>query len=161
MSVTRSLIDFFRSLSFQLSLVQLAMSSSVKENQLQSLRKFCPDIHVEFWTCMNRTIESIDRGSHWIGRSCCSQALLPKCQQGLLLYFMIFQSITVLITLGCAISASTMDLKSFCRQSDELTLFSCIDQMERNTECCSNANSPDCRQVKSQEFSDFQLLIIW
>jgi hypothetical protein len=78
-------LDSLLSLSFQLSLVQLATSTSIKDSRLQNLKKFCPEIQVEFWSCMNRTLESIDRGSHWVGRSCCSQALLPKCQQGLLI----------------------------------------------------------------------------
>ena len=73
---------FFWYLSFQLSLVQLATYTSIKENRLHNLRKSCPEIQKDFWICMNQTIESIDRGSHWIGRSCCSQALLPLCQQG-------------------------------------------------------------------------------
>lgn len=113
---------------FQLSLVQLT-SSSIKEARIQNLRKFCPDIQTDFWTCMNHTLDSIERGSSWIGRSCCTKALVPVCQQ------------------GCALSASTKDLKSFCRESDEYTLFTCIDQLERNMECCSNAKTHDCLQV--------------
>lgn len=142
-----TLINSLRYSSFQLSLVQLATSTSIKENRLRNLRQFCPEIQKDFWVCMNKTLESIDRGSHWIGRSCCSQALLPTCQQGLLRSLPSNLRLNVNCILGCAISASVHDLKSFCRQSDELTLFACIDQVERNTECCANANSQDCRQV--------------
>jgi hypothetical protein len=64
---------------FQLSLVTLATATAKETN---NLRKFCPDAQVDFWACMNKTLESIERGSSWIGRSCCKQAVLPKCQQG-------------------------------------------------------------------------------
>lgn len=107
MSGERSLIDSLWCLSFQLSLVQLATSTSIKESRLQNLRKFCPDIQVDFWSCMNRTIESIDRGSHWIGRSCCSQALLPKCQQGLFCHILVIFNFYWLI-------ASINRLCNFC-----------------------------------------------
>lgn len=48
---------------------------------------------------------------------------------------------------GCAISSSTQELRPYCRQSDEFTLFSCIEQQEHNNECCSNAKTHDCLQI--------------
>jgi reversion-inducing-cysteine-rich protein with kazal motifs len=41
-------------------------------------------------------------------------------------------------------------LKSFCRKSDEFTLYSCIEKLERNAECCSNAKTHDCLQICQQ-----------
>lgn len=135
---------------FQLSLVQLATSASIREAHLRTLRRFCPEIQVDFWSCMNKTLATIEKGLHWVGRPCCAQAVMPKCQQGefFLSFCYFFSIITQNKFKGCAISASVTDLKLFCRHSDEFPLFTCIEEMEKNTECCSNANSPDCRQVR-------------
>lgn len=54
---------------------------------------------------------------------------------------------------GCIISQSTTALNTYCRQSDEYSLFSCIEQLERKTECCSNAKSYDCLQTCQQMFN--------
>lgn len=110
-------------------MVQLASEAVIKESRLQNLRKYCPEIQAEFWQCMNKTLDAISQGSHWSGRSCCAMALSTRCQN------------------GCAISSSPEDLRTFCRESDELTLFSCIDQQERNDECCANAKTQPCMQT--------------
>jgi hypothetical protein len=49
---------------------------------LRTLRRFCPEVQVDFWSCMNKTLGTIEKGLHWVGRPCCSQAVMPKCQQG-------------------------------------------------------------------------------
>lgn len=67
------------SFTFQLSLLTLA---TAKAKETNNLRKYCPEVQIDFWSCMNKTLESIERGSNWIGRGCCKQAVLPKCQQG-------------------------------------------------------------------------------
>lgn len=73
---------------------------------------------------------AIVRGSEWPGRSCCKFAISPKCQN------------------ACATSISHTELKSSCRQSDEQTMYSCFERKIQGDDCCSNARTNQCLQVR-------------
>lgn len=51
---------------------------------------------------------------------------------------------------GCQISSSSKMLSEYCRKSDEFALYSCIDTLERKSQCCSYAKSHGCMQVCQQ-----------
>lgn len=41
---------------FQFSLVQLAADADSKDSKLADVRRYCPSIQIDFWDCMNRTL---------------------------------------------------------------------------------------------------------
>lgn len=83
---------------------------------------------------MNRTMQAVTRGAQWSGRSCCSLALLPRCQT------------------ACATASNKVELQSGCRRSDEQNLFSCLERQEIGEECCGNARTSDCLQSCKEIF---------
>lgn len=72
---------------------------------------------------------AINYGRHWSGRPCCHLGYLPRCQT------------------ACATGSSRADVQRGCRQSDEQSLFSCLDKQEIGEECCRNARTSDCLQA--------------
>ncbi|XP_055383709.1 reversion-inducing cysteine-rich protein with Kazal motifs, partial [Condylostylus longicornis] len=113
-----------------LSLVQLAaVDPNGKEFKLNDLRRFCPDLQSDFWSCINRTLHAVSRGSQWYGRKCCTLAQTIKCQN------------------TCATSSNVDDLTPACRRSDEQYMFTCFERQEMGDKCCGNARTSDCLQA--------------
>lgn len=41
---------------FQFSLVQLAADGDSKDSNLADVRRYCPSMQTDFWSCMNKTL---------------------------------------------------------------------------------------------------------
>lgn len=118
-----------------LSLVQLAASDlNGRGYRVGELKKYCSSIQVEFWNCMNRTLQAVQRGSQWSGRRCCSLGMSPRCRN------------------ACATSSSTEELIYACRQSDEQHMFSCFERQEAGDRCCGNSRTSECLQACREIF---------
>ncbi|XP_017843823.2 reversion-inducing cysteine-rich protein with Kazal motifs [Drosophila busckii] len=107
-----------------LSLGQLDVSSSRSE-----LRKSCQLHQVEFWGCVNRTLEAVNRGKSWSGRRCCQTAVLPKCKN------------------ACATASASNELKGACRRSDEQVMYDCLEHQDAADSCCGKARTSECLQA--------------
>lgn len=82
---------------------------------------------------------AVSRGAQWSGRICCSHALTIKCQN------------------TCATSMSIHETLYGCRRSDEQTLFECFERQENGDNCCGNARTSDCLQVKERIYINLTL----
>ncbi|KAM7300912.1 reversion-inducing cysteine-rich protein with Kazal motifs [Ixodes scapularis] len=69
-------------------------------------------VTLEFWSCINDTLEDINRGDGWFGRPCCHKPKLKKCQ------------------LACLKAQSLQDLQPACRQSDEIDFQACLEKQD-------------------------------
>uniref|UniRef100_A0A1A9WE79 Reversion-inducing cysteine-rich protein with Kazal motifs n=1 Tax=Glossina brevipalpis TaxID=37001 RepID=A0A1A9WE79_9MUSC len=125
-----SLIKILISLKTLLSLIQLTPTDTNGRSMRLELKKYCPSMQLEFWSCMNRTLDAVARGSQWSGRRCCDLGLSPRCSN------------------ACATSSTTGELINACRQSDEQHMFACFERQESGDRCCGNAHMPCC------DFSD-------
>lgn len=76
---------------------------------------------------------AIAHGSEWSGRLCCSLAVTPKCQN------------------TCATSSNARETWNGCRRSDEQSLFECFTRQEKGDDCCGNARTSECLQVRSND----------
>lgn len=110
-------VFYFFALQFSIS-----KSSTLATADMKNLTKLCPETQ----TCIAQTMEMMDKNLHWFGRSCCVHAVMPRCHQ------------------GCLLSSSSKMLSNHCRTSDEFTVYSCLQTLERNYACCSNAESYGC-----------------
>ncbi|XP_048478650.1 reversion-inducing cysteine-rich protein with Kazal motifs [Plutella xylostella] len=101
--------------------------SATREETLPNIYKFCTPQLVEFWICMNRTIEEVvaSSDSGWWGRVCCETARAPGCRA------------------ACAAAANATALA--CRRSDELAFFDCVEKQEDAQRCCSQTQSLSCQ----------------
>ncbi|KNC24010.1 hypothetical protein FF38_11603 [Lucilia cuprina] len=106
-----------------LSLVKLSPPAMRSE-----LKKYCPPMQLEFWSCMNRTIEAARKSYQWSGRSCCDLGVSPRCIN------------------ACVTSSSTGELINACRQSDEQHMFACFERQEDGDRCCGKARTSECLQ---------------
>lgn len=77
------------------------------------------------------SLTAIARGSEWSGRLCCTLAITPKCQN------------------TCATSSSARETWNGCRRSDEQSLFECFVRQEKGDDCCGNARTSECLQVRA------------
>uniref|UniRef100_T1GQ23 Reversion-inducing cysteine-rich with Kazal motifs N-terminal domain-containing protein n=1 Tax=Megaselia scalaris TaxID=36166 RepID=T1GQ23_MEGSC len=109
----------------QLSLLQLALADN---RGLGDVRKYCPTMQVDFWACLNRTLQAIERGSQWSGRRCCSLALSPKCQN------------------SCATSSSKDELTTSVQENGDICCSS-----SRTSECFQA-----CRKVFEKNSTHFK-----
>ncbi|XP_073837300.1 reversion-inducing-cysteine-rich protein with kazal motifs [Musca autumnalis] len=117
-----------------LSLVQLSPSDVNGRSIRLEMKKYCPSMQLEFWSCMNRTLEAVARGSQWSGRRCCALGVSPRCSN------------------ACATMSSTGELINACRQSDEQHMFACFERQEAGDRCCGNAKTPECLQACREIF---------
>ncbi|CAB3384758.1 Hypothetical predicted protein [Cloeon dipterum] len=118
----------------KISLVAVAVNPKELSTRVTEIRKYCSQEQELFWACMNETIQDITRGANWSGRLCCSQAWSSRCQT------------------SCARASSRDDLKSDCRQSDEIDFFGCLTRQEDGDDCCLPANSKECRNACAAVF---------
>ncbi|XP_030385875.1 reversion-inducing cysteine-rich protein with Kazal motifs [Scaptodrosophila lebanonensis] len=107
-----------------LSLVQLATDPRAE------LKKYCQLHQLEFWGCLNRTLEAVARGSDWSGRRCCQFGVLQHCRN------------------ACATSSSSTELSNgICRRSDEQQLYDCLERQDAADRCCGQARTSECLQA--------------
>ncbi|XP_014472155.1 PREDICTED: reversion-inducing cysteine-rich protein with Kazal motifs [Dinoponera quadriceps] len=111
------------------SLVVLGADTEARENATQRLLEFCPTRLVDFWSCVNSTLNDLKRNENWLGRGCCHLAQNPTCR------------------MTCAVSGSRNDLAEYCRPSDEPEFFSCLEKREEGERCCSNVSNDTCRSI--------------
>ncbi|XP_040358445.1 reversion-inducing cysteine-rich protein with Kazal motifs [Ixodes scapularis] len=92
------------------------------------IAELCPEDQdlLEFWSCINDTLEDINRGDGWFGRPCCHKPKLKKCQ------------------LACLKAQSLQDLQPACRQSDEIDFQACLEKQDLGERCCNGAQTPEC-----------------
>ncbi|KAL9908104.1 reversion-inducing-cysteine-rich protein with kazal motifs isoform 1-T6 [Glossina fuscipes fuscipes] len=117
-----------------LSLIQLTPTDTNGRSMRLELKKYCPSMQLEFWSCMNRTLDAVARGSQWSGRRCCGLGLSPRCSN------------------ACATSSTTGELINACRQSDEQHMFACFERQESGDRCCGNARTSECLQACREIF---------
>ncbi|KAL7734988.1 hypothetical protein ACLKA6_011252 [Drosophila palustris] len=116
-----------------LSLVQLDGSSG-REDPRTELRKFCQVHQLEFWGCVNRTFDAVNRGKSWSGRRCCQLAVLPKCKN------------------ACATASAGHEVDDVCRRSDEQVLYDCFEHQNAADSCCGQARTSECLQACREVF---------
>ncbi|KAJ8686915.1 hypothetical protein QAD02_022709, partial [Eretmocerus hayati] len=134
MSCCSSATGSCRSVCSKVSLVSLAANPEARENATRIFSKFCTPDSVDFWSCVNSTLEAVERNENWSGRGCCSSARSPGCRS------------------GCATSASRLELKRWCRWSDEPEFDECLERRERADECCSSVANSTCRSMCAELF---------
>nr|XP_013189696.1 unnamed protein product [Amyelois transitella]XP_013189697.1 unnamed protein product [Amyelois transitella] len=115
-----------RSVCEKMSLEEISSDSSMREDRIQNIYKFCPPQSIEFWICMNHTIQEIVTGLGWWGRGCCQIGTSTACRH------------------ACAAAKDVTPLREACRQSDEIALFDCVQSQEKAQWCCSQADSLSC-----------------
>ncbi|KAH8234892.1 hypothetical protein KR032_005108 [Drosophila birchii] len=108
-----------------LSLVEYATGGT--GDSREELRKYCQLHQVEFWTCVNQTLDAVSRGADWSGRRCCQFGVLPHCRN------------------ACA--SSNRSPVHTCRRSDEQTLYDCLERQEAADQCCGQARTSECLEA--------------
>ncbi|EDV97140.1 reversion-inducing cysteine-rich protein with Kazal motifs [Drosophila grimshawi] len=116
-----------------LSLAQLDVANGREEHRTE-LKKYCQLHQLEFWSCVNRTLDAVDRGKSWSGRRCCQLAVLPKCKN------------------ACATAAASQEVTDICRRSDEQVLYDCFEHQEAADSCCGKARTSECLQACREVF---------
>ncbi|XP_050348041.1 reversion-inducing cysteine-rich protein with Kazal motifs [Nymphalis io] len=119
-----------RSVCEKMSLVEIASDSAMREERIQNIYKFCTPPHlIEFWTCMNQTIQEVVSGSSWWGRACCALGHSSRCRH------------------ACATAADATALAEPCRRSDEIAFFDCVQRQQEAQWCCSQTQSLSCHEA--------------
>ncbi|KAG5305855.1 RECK protein, partial [Pseudoatta argentina] len=118
-----------RNVCSKISLVVLGAEIEARENATQRLLEFCSIELLDFWSCVNATLNELKRNEDWTGRRCCRLAQNPTCRT------------------TCALSGSTNDLNESCRPSDEPEFFFCLEKREEAERCCSNVSNDTCRAI--------------
>nr|XP_034834527.1 reversion-inducing cysteine-rich protein with Kazal motifs [Maniola hyperantus] len=118
-----------RSVCEKMSLVEIASDSAMREERIQNIYKFCIPNLIEFWICMNQTIQEVVSGSGWWGRACCSLGHSPRCRR------------------ACATAADASALSEPCRRSDEIAFFDCVQRQQEAQWCCSQTQSLSCHEA--------------
>ncbi|XP_059048715.1 reversion-inducing cysteine-rich protein with Kazal motifs [Achroia grisella] len=118
-----------RSVCEKMSLVEISSDSTMREERIQHIYKFCAPQSIEFWICMNHTIQEIVTGMGWWGRGCCVIGHSTSCRH------------------ACATAKDASPLRAACRQSDEIALFDCVQSQEQAQSCCSQADSLSCYEA--------------
>ncbi|XP_034105821.1 reversion-inducing cysteine-rich protein with Kazal motifs [Drosophila albomicans] len=116
-----------------LSLVQLDGNNGRDEPRTE-LRKSCPLHQLDFWSCVNITLEAVNRGKSWSGRRCCQTAVLPQCKN------------------ACATAAASQEVNDVCRRSDEQVLYDCFEHHNAADSCCGKARTSECLQACREVF---------
>ncbi|KAI5750353.1 hypothetical protein M8J76_014987 [Diaphorina citri] len=92
----------------QLPLVTLALNSTLREQRISELKNYCPAQLMSFWKCLNETVQEINKGESWSGRTCCHMTLSERCQ---------YSCITATSKTGdeCCGNARTVECHRVCR----------------------------------------------
>ncbi|XP_014598838.1 PREDICTED: reversion-inducing cysteine-rich protein with Kazal motifs isoform X1 [Polistes canadensis] len=118
-----------RSVCSKIPLVTLGADREARENATSRFLEFCSAELIDFWSCVNSTLEEVKKNENWTGRRCCHLAQNPICQS------------------TCALSGSRSNLSESCRLSDEPELISCLERREEAERCCSTVSNDTCRSV--------------
>ncbi|XP_045518029.1 reversion-inducing cysteine-rich protein with Kazal motifs isoform X1 [Pieris brassicae] len=121
-----------RSVCEKMSLVEIASDSAMREERIQNIYKFCTPQLIDFWICMNQTIQEVVSGSGWWGRACCSLGHSPWCRR------------------ACATASDASALSTACRRSDEIAFFDCVQKQQEAQWCCSQTQSLSCHEACSR-----------
>ncbi|XP_022238153.1 reversion-inducing cysteine-rich protein with Kazal motifs-like [Limulus polyphemus] len=113
----------------EMSLVDISTSEDKRQEHLINLNRLCSKLLVDFWKCMNETLEEVDRGAEWVGRPCCSLPQTASCR------------------LACLKAKSRFEVSHTCRHSDEISFYFCIDRQEVGESCCQQSRRPECRKA--------------
>ncbi|KAH8299658.1 hypothetical protein KR044_004307, partial [Drosophila immigrans] len=116
-----------------LSLVQVDGNNGRDEPRTE-LRNSCPLHQQDFWSCVNITLEAVNRGKSWSGRRCCQRAVLPQCKN------------------ACATAAASHEVSDVCRRSDEQVLYDCLEHHSAADSCCGKARTSECLQACREVF---------
>ncbi|XP_041981780.1 reversion-inducing cysteine-rich protein with Kazal motifs [Aricia agestis] len=117
-----------RSVCEKMSLVETGSDSASHEERNRNIIKFCSPHLMEFWICMNQTIQEVVSSSGWWGRACCALAHSTRCR------------------LACATAADARALDT-CRRSDEIAFFDCVNHQQEAQWCCSQTQSLSCHEA--------------
>ncbi|XP_026321688.1 reversion-inducing cysteine-rich protein with Kazal motifs [Hyposmocoma kahamanoa] len=118
-----------RNVCEKMSLVEIATNSAMREDRIQNIYKFCTPNLIEFWICMNHTIQEVVSGSRWWGRACCALGRSETCRH------------------ACATAGDASVLADACRRSDEIAFFDCVHQQREAQWCCSQTQSLSCHEA--------------
>lgn len=108
------------------SLLGIAADHVERLRFVSLIADLCPENLTRFWSCINDTLDDINRGDSWYGRPCCHEAKMKKCQ------------------LACIRAQSADELQPACRQSDEIEFQACLEKQELGEWCCNQAQTPQC-----------------
>ncbi|CAH2043986.1 unnamed protein product, partial [Iphiclides podalirius] len=108
---------------------KMSLGSSIREERIQNIYKFCTPDLIEFWICMNQTIQEVVSGSGWWGKTCCALAHSGQCRH------------------ACASASDARALSPVCRRSDEIAFFDCVQRQQEAQWCCSQTVSLSCHEV--------------
>ncbi|CAK1587115.1 unnamed protein product [Parnassius mnemosyne] len=108
---------------------KMSLGSTIREERIQNIYKFCTPDLIEFWICMNQTIQEVVSGSGWWGKTCCALAHSGQCRH------------------ACATASDARALSPVCRRSDELAFFDCVQRQQEAQWCCSQTVSLSCHEV--------------
>ncbi|XP_061379203.1 reversion-inducing cysteine-rich protein with Kazal motifs [Danaus plexippus] len=118
-----------RSVCEKMSLVEMASDSAMREERIENIYKFCAPHLIEFWICMNQTIQEVVSRSGWWGRACCALGHSAKCRR------------------ACATASDASALSEPCRRSDEINFFDCVQKQQEGQWCCSQTRSISCHEA--------------
>ncbi|XP_014371379.2 reversion-inducing cysteine-rich protein with Kazal motifs isoform X2 [Papilio machaon] len=108
---------------------KMSLGSSIRDERIQNIYKFCTPDLIEFWICMNQTIQEVVSGSGWWGKTCCALAHGGQCRH------------------ACATAGDARALTSVCRRSDEIAFFDCVQRQQEAQWCCSQTVSLSCHEA--------------
>ncbi|XP_064614462.1 reversion-inducing cysteine-rich protein with Kazal motifs-like [Liolophura sinensis] len=80
-----------------------------------------------FWDCVNTSLSVLSDLEAWPGRLCCDRVVSTYCKD------------------ACQQATSLEQLDNKCRRSDELGFYSCYKRQKAAEQCCSQANTLNCK----------------
>ncbi|XP_023238948.1 reversion-inducing cysteine-rich protein with Kazal motifs-like [Centruroides sculpturatus] len=122
----------------EISLMNMALNPEERKFKMRNLHASCGETWTFFWNCMNRTLQRIDKGERWYGRSCCH---LPKTQ---------------VCQMQCLEANSTEFLSSSCKsfKDENEEFFKCIERQKYADTCCNHATTTACKNICKTAFSN-------
>ncbi|CAL1527975.1 unnamed protein product [Lymnaea stagnalis] len=93
---------------------------------LLSSAEACPPETSDFWQCVNDTLPAVKLMAMWPGKTCCDMAKGKECRK------------------KCNLADSKEAMMRACRESNEISLFSCVQLQEDGNQCCSRAKGTSC-----------------
>ncbi|RVE45505.1 hypothetical protein evm_009844 [Chilo suppressalis] len=121
-----------RSVCEKMSLVANT-DNDMHEERIKNIYKFCtpsPQL-VDFWICMNNTIEEVVEEVGWWGRACCELGNSPGCREAC----------------SGAQNEQALVTSAACRHSDEIAFFDCVHSQRAAQWCCSQTQYLNCHEA--------------
>ncbi|XP_061194027.1 reversion-inducing cysteine-rich protein with Kazal motifs-like [Saccostrea echinata] len=94
---------------------------------LLDVSKSCHGDQIEFWQCVNQTVQVVHSLAVWSGRPCCDLAKNRVCEQ------------------ACREAKSQSEIKKACMESLETHLYECVKKQREGEICCSTDEDYSCR----------------